>query len=62
MRSKWNSDKAGRLTAVKKKKEKRKKDEYDKKNKTKDEKLTYPLDEDDLFHQYKEEMDPFLLQ
>ena len=62
MRSKWNLDKAGRLTAVKKKKEKRKKDEYDKKNKTKDEKLTYPLDEDDPFHQYKEEMDPFLLQ
>ena len=62
MRSKWNLDKAGRLTAVKKKKKKEKKDEYDKKNKTKDEKLTYPLDEDDPFHQYKEEMDPFLLQ
>ena len=48
--------------SCKKKKEKRKKDEYDKKNKTKDEKLTYPLDKDDPFHQYKEEMDPFLLQ
>ena len=43
--------------------QKRKKlDKCDKEKQSKGWKITYPLDEDDPFHQYKEEMDPCLFQ
>ena len=50
--SRWNLDKEGSLTAIKKrkKKEKERLDEYNKRNEISSEKGTYPLDEDSSSH------------